>query len=65
VFRPDTTRKQFYLSGEALELWENEGLPFGWSPEDLQAYADRGAWELLFNALVLNAAPEPSLPSVS
>lgn len=58
-------KRRFYLSGQAVELWEDELLPFGWTRDDLQDYADRGEWELLFNALVLNAAPDTPLLGVS
>lgn len=58
-------KRRFYLSGQAVELWEDELLPFGWTQDDLQEYADRGKWELLFNALVLNAAPDTPVCGVS
>lgn len=46
----------FYVSGQAVELWENSHQPFGWGEDDLDGYARRGHWELLFNALVLAAS---------
>lgn len=51
-------RRFFYVSGQAVELWENAGQPFGWAEEDLDAYAREGQWDLLFNALVLSASLE-------
>jgi hypothetical protein len=48
-----TTR--LYLSGRLVELWEDPDRPFGCAQTDLQAYLDREAWVLLFNALVLAA----------
>jgi hypothetical protein len=51
-------RRVFYVSGQAVELWENVTRPFGWAEEDLDGYARCGRWELLFNALVLSAALE-------
>ena len=49
-------RRFYYVSGQAVELWENAESPFGWSSDDLEVYAHKGAWELLFNALVLSSA---------
>ena len=51
-------RRRFYVSGQAVELWENAELPFGWSRDDIESYAADGEWELLFNALILNSALE-------
>ena len=54
-------RRFYYVSGQPVELWENSDSPFGWSSDDLEVYANKGAWELLFNALVLSsAAPQAS-----
>ena len=50
-----TEKRCFYVSGQAVELWENAEKPFGWTRDDLEDYAARGEWELLFNALVLNS----------
>ena len=47
-----------FVSGQLVEYWENPELPFGWTHADLQGYVDRGAWVLLFNAVVLTA-PRP------
>lgn len=58
-----TCEKQVYfVSGKAVELWENASRPFGWSDEDLDGYAQHGCWDLLFNALVLSYALERSAP---
>ena len=43
----------YFVSGKAVELWENALQPFGWSEDDLDGYAQHGRWDLLFNALVL------------
>jgi hypothetical protein len=51
-------RRRFYVSGQAVELWENAELPFGWTRDDMESYAADGEWELLFNALILNSALE-------
>jgi len=51
--------KRMFVSGQLVEYWENRELPFGWTHEDLQGYVDRGAWVLLFNAVVLTA-PRPT-----
>jgi hypothetical protein len=50
--------KRLFVSGQLVEYWENADLPFGWASEDLQAYQERGAWVLLFNAVLLTA-PSP------
>jgi hypothetical protein len=39
----------------ALELCDDPARPFGWTVEELTTYAERGQWELLFNALTLVA----------
>lgn len=51
-------RRRFYVSGQAVELWEDSDRPFGWARQDMEAYAASGEWELLFNALVLTAPAE-------
>jgi len=51
--------KRMFVSGQLVEYWENPELPFGWAAADLQGYVDRGAWILLFNAVVLTA-PRPA-----
>jgi hypothetical protein len=57
-------RKRLFVSGRLLEYWEHPEVPFGWTAEELQAYADRGDWVLLFNGLALTAPwPEPPYPS--
>lgn len=45
----------FFVSGQRFELWENPDQPFGWTRDDMQGYASRSNWELLFNALTLAA----------
>ena len=47
--------KRMFVSGQLVEYWENPELPFGWTEADLQDYVDRGAWVLLFNAVLLTA----------
>jgi hypothetical protein len=54
------TRKRFYLDGEPIEYWEDPGLPFHCTADDLRSYAKRGDWVLLFNALTLLGSPVPS-----
>jgi hypothetical protein len=46
-------RRNLYISGQAVELWEDPSRPFGWTESYLETYATSGEWELLFNALVL------------
>lgn len=58
-------RRRFYVSGQPVELWEDSEAPFGWTREDIEGYAVNGAWELLFNALVLNATADAGGPSVA
>lgn len=53
-------RRRFYVSGQPVELWENPVAPFGWTQDDIEAYAAINDWELLFNALVLHAASDSS-----
>jgi hypothetical protein len=50
-------RQHFYLDGQPIEYWEDPELPFRCTAEDLQGYATRGDWVLLFNALALLGAP--------
>ena len=57
----ETERKRLFVAGDLLEYWEHPEVPFGWTPEELQDYADGGAWVLLFNGLVLTA-PWPASP---
>lgn len=57
---PTCERQVYFVSGKAVELWENDLQPFGWSEDDLDGYAAHGRWELLFNALVLAYALERS-----
>jgi hypothetical protein len=52
-----TTRQRFYLDGEPIEYWEDPALPFRCTADDLQAYASRGDWVMLFNALTLLSVP--------
>lgn len=58
AMEPICDRRVFYVSGQAVELWEDARQPFGWAEEDLDGYARGGRWELLFNALVLAASLE-------
>ncbi len=48
-------RRLYYVSGQAVELWEDPDKPFGWGAEEMSAYAADGNWDLLFNALVLSS----------
>ena len=50
-----TATVNFFVSGQRFELWENPDQPFGWTRDDMQGYALRSKWELLFNALTLAA----------
>lgn len=43
------------IEGEPFEVWENPEVPFGNDPQDIDAYAQKGQWEYLWNALVLAA----------
>ena len=45
--------RRVVVSGQLLEYWEHPDVAFGWTLEDLQTYADRGYWVLLFNAIRL------------
>ena len=56
-FRSGETCKVM-IEGEPFEVWENPEVPFGNDREDLDAYAQRGQWEFLWNALVLAAESE-------
>jgi hypothetical protein len=51
-------RRRVFVSGQLLEYWEHPDVAFGWTLEDLQTYADRGDWVLLFNAILLTG-PRP------
>jgi hypothetical protein len=56
--------RRFYVSGQPVELWENNELPFGWTRDDMEGYAAQGEWELLFNALVLNSSMDTASPPI-
>ena len=47
------TNKRIFVSGQLVEYWEHPEISFGWAREDLQGYAQRGEWVLLFNAVFL------------
>jgi len=47
--------RRIFVAGQLVEYWEHPEVPFGWAREDLQGYADRGEWVLLFNAVLLTA----------
>lgn len=51
-----TQRRRVFVSGQLVEYWEHPDVAFGWTREDLQTYADRGDWVLLFNAIVLTGS---------
>jgi len=53
-------RQQMFVSGQLVELWENPDMTFGWGRADLERYADREEWVLLFNAVMLSV-PGPEL----
>jgi hypothetical protein len=44
--------------GRSPELWEDPDRPFGCEPRDLEGYAERQDWVLLFNAIMLAVTPE-------
>ncbi len=52
--------RRFYLDGKSIEYWEDPNLPFRCTADELQGYATRGDWVLLFNALTLLAVPVQS-----
>ena len=53
-----TQRRRLFVSGQLFEYWEHPDVAFGWTREDLQAFADEGDWVLLFNAILLTG-PRP------
>ena len=53
---PAISRRRIFVAGRLLEVWDHPELPFGWTVEHLQHYAEREAWVLLFNALTLVTA---------
>ena len=55
-----TQRRCLFVAGQPLEYWEDSDIAFGWTREDIQAYADRGEWVLLFNAIFL-IVPSPGI----
>ena len=56
--------RRIFVAGLAVEVWENPETPFGWTANHLHAYGRRGAWGLLFNALLLaSAQPRETLGS--
>jgi len=51
-----------YLEGQALDLWEDRRRPFSWRRHEIDAYAARGRWDLVFNAIALSSIDEDMLP---
>ena len=39
-------------------LWEDPDQPFGCEPHDLERYAERRDWVMLFNAIMVAVLPE-------
>ncbi len=58
---PESRTRLYFVEGQPVELWENPNVAFGWSGEDLSAYAAGGRWDLVFNGLVLSAVLEGQL----
>ena len=56
--------KRMFVSGQLVELWEDPEVRFGWDREDLERYAGREEWVLLFNAMMLSV-PCPEVGSAS
>jgi hypothetical protein len=54
-------RRRMFVAGQLVEYWEHPEVSFGWSPDELQDYADRRDWVPLFNGLALTA-PWPDTP---
>ena len=44
--------------GRLPELWEDPDIPFGCEPRDLERYAERRDWVMLFNAIMVVVTPE-------
>jgi hypothetical protein len=55
--RDAVSRRGLFVAGELIEYWENPDLSFHCSREGVQAYIDRGEWDLVFNALTLMCNP--------
>jgi hypothetical protein len=54
--------RRIFVAGRAVEVWEDLETPFGWTAEHLHVYGQRGAWGLLFNALLLaSSQPQETL----
>ena len=45
-------------AAQRRRVFVHPDVAFGWTLEDLQTYADRGDWVLLFNAILLTG-PRP------
>jgi len=56
--------KRMFVAGQLVELWEDPEMGFGWGREDLERYADREEWVLLFNAMMLSV-PCPEIGPAS
>jgi len=56
--------KRMFVAGQLVELWEDPEMAFGWGRDDLERYADREQWVLLFNAMMLSV-PCPEIGSAS
>ena len=56
--------KRMFVAGQLVELWEDPEMGFGWGREDLERYADREEWVLLFNAMMLSV-PCPEIGAAS
>lgn len=51
-----SARRRFFVSGEPFEVWENPEAVFRSGKAQVESYARRGRWDLVFNALVLRSS---------
>ena len=54
-----TALRRIWVEGSAIDVWENPGVHFSWTPSAIEGYVRAGQWESLFNALVLLADSDP------
>lgn len=55
----ESASRRIYISGNAIDVWENPRARFSWTPAAIEGYMHAEQWESLFNALVLLGDSDP------
>lgn len=51
--------RRIWVDGTPIDVWENPGVRFSWTPDAIRSYLRTERWESLFNALVLISDSDP------